>query len=277
MRQQSWESVWLDWARPIVRMQTCQPDHFEWCRSVLGPAEYPDIPEDPAGDPGLRWPGYVGERWQPDKGVLFVGSVHSDFRKNGRQQGDADRVRVVAGMVEANRKWRNCSADTAEGNSEYLAATRHAYSSLIPGWSRDGAFGEVRRALGDDVDEIAWTNLVHCRAQPRKTPAVEYKLQRECSGIKGEFPIGRLIAAIRPAAILVAVSPIEGVHASRFDFSVDGRDQPLLWAFDGGNGKRYGLRSEVWTSQFAALIAERRGRHGEGDPLRDRSISRVSR
>ncbi len=253
-----WESAWLEWARPIVRMQSCAPEHFDWCRAALGPGEYPEDPEDTASDPTLRWPGYVGTRWRPYKGVLFVGSVHADFRKEGRRKGDPARVRVVDGMVDANRNWRNRSVDTSAGDIEYLAATRQAYATLIPGWSRDKAFGEVRLKLGDAVEEIAWTNLAHCRAQPRKTPGGEYDLQRECSGTEGAFPIGRLLDVLKPAAILVAVSPVEGTHAPRFDFAERDGNRPLCWAFNGHDEKRNGVHWRVWAAEFAEIVTERR-------------------
>ena len=74
----TWEQAWLDWAHPIVRIAWDDPEHLAWCRARLGSAEYlRNETADPASDPTLRWPGYVGSDWQPGHGVLFVGSVHS--------------------------------------------------------------------------------------------------------------------------------------------------------------------------------------------------------
>lgn len=166
----SWEQAWLNWAYPIVRIALDDPEHLAWCRARLGDAEYPrDEAADPASDPTLRWPGYVGSDWRPGHGILFVGSVHSDFTKDGRRSGDPDRIAVVATLAGANREWRD-GARTPATDLRYLAATREAYAVLIPGWTRDGAFATVRDELGDSVNAIAWTNLAHCRARPRQTP-----------------------------------------------------------------------------------------------------------
>ena len=81
--------------------------------------------------------------------------------------------------------------DVAVEAARYLDATRAAYSALILGWSRDDACGTVRSELGEAVEEIAWTNLAHCRAQPKLTPGSdgEYTFQLRCSGVDGTFPI----------------------------------------------------------------------------------------
>lgn len=264
MGLERWERAWLRWARPIVCMQTSAGEHFNWCDGALGPAEYPQEPEDPASDPSLRWPGYVGVEWRPGHGILFVGSVHSDFTKDGGRPGDADRRRVVAELADANRRWRDSSLATPAEDRRYLDATRSGYSKLLPGWSRDGAFGKVRDALGDSVDQVAWTNLAHCRAQPRKMiqREGEYLLQRHCSGFAGAFPIGDLIAAIRPVAVLSSVSPLEGAHRRRFDFRPDPLSPaPPVWTFAGGGpnaGKRKGEGPETWVPQFVELVSELR-------------------
>jgi hypothetical protein len=255
----AWEQAWLDWARPIARIASDAPDHLSWCRSKLGDAEYPhDELVDPASDPTLRWPGYVGASWRPDHGVLFVGSVHSDFTKDGRNTGSPERLEIVRAMAQANRRWRD-TPRSADEDQRYLKATRHAYGTLIPGWARDSAFGQVRVHLGEPVDAIAWTNLAHCRARPRRTN--EYRLQLECSGKNGSFPIGELIAALRPVAIITSVSPVETTYARRYEFSAhDGTVRPWICAFNGATGKRHGIDSTVWTAEAAIEIRRRRAK-----------------
>src|SRR5688500_18759769 len=98
-----WERAWLDWARPIVSCVYERPNHFERCSELLGACGYDGAGAD---DPTLRWPGYVGERWQPEAGVLFVGSVHADFTGGYLPQDPAERVRLVEEMAAANRRWR---------------------------------------------------------------------------------------------------------------------------------------------------------------------------
>lgn len=36
---------------------------------------------EPGGNPSFRWPGYLGERFQPGS-LLLVGNVHRDFGSN---------------------------------------------------------------------------------------------------------------------------------------------------------------------------------------------------
>lgn len=57
-----WESARLAWATRVARTSQEQRQHLAWCRQKLGAAEYPRTATDPASDPELRWPGYVGER-----------------------------------------------------------------------------------------------------------------------------------------------------------------------------------------------------------------------
>src|SRR5690606_6554877 len=86
----------------------------------------------------------------------------------------------------------------------------------------------------------------------------EYALQRACSGVDGAFPIRRLLDALRPAAVLAAVSPLTGQHARRYDFTCSDGYRPLLWAFNGRTGKHQSLAPDAWAARFAALVVERR-------------------
>ena len=258
MTLQAWEHDWLDWAWPIVRIAVDDPEHLSWCRERLAAAEYEhDETADPASDPTLRWPGYVGVDWEPGRGVLFVGSVHSDFTRDGRRAGPPERYAIVAGMASANRGWRQSTRDTAR-DTRYLESTREAYASLIPGWSRDSAFGDVRRHLGDSVESIAWTNLAHCRARPRTIS--EYALQLRCSSRDGDYPIGGLIAAIRPVAVVTSVLPIETTYTRRYDLSPGGGyREPWVCAFNGATGQRHGRPAGEWAIDAAATIRRLRG------------------
>jgi len=208
----------------------------------------------------LRWPGYVGSDWRPGHGILFVGSVHSDFTKDGRRSGDPDRIAVVATLAGANREWRD-GARTPATDLRYLAATREAYAVLIPGWTRDGAFATVRDELGDSVNAIAWTNLAHCHARPRQTP--EYPLQLKCSASDGRFPIGELVTALHPVMILAPVAPLATTYRTRYAFTpTDGGPVPSLCTFNGSTDKRDGLPASDWAPVTAVEIRHRRGGSG---------------
>lgn len=255
-----WELEWLSWARPIVRMAIDDEAHFEWCESALGRARYLPHPHDPAAsDPTLRWPGYVGRKWKPGSGILFVGSVHSDFTKDGGRAGDPERRAIVQRLSEANARWREGVDPRPADDLHYLNETRDAYAALIPGWTRDGAFAEVRAAIGDAIDEVAWTNLAHCRSRPRTPGTDEYLLQRTCSGSAGAYPIGDLLSALRPLAVLACVAPLEGErHGRHFRFETSDGYRPILWCFRGDNGRRGGFRPNEWAPAFAQLIGDRR-------------------
>ena len=249
-----WEADWLDWAFPIVQMASNNPEHLLWCEKALGLARYPKSPQDPAsGDPTLRWPGYVGSRWRPGNGILFVGSVHSDFSKDGRRKGKPDRQATVQKLADANARWRDSARDGRSDDLRYLTHTRDAYVALIPGWTRDGAFAMVRDELGDSLDEVAWTNLAHCRAKPR-SGTNEYRLQKECSGATGAYPIGDLLTALRPLAVLACIAPLEKDHGKSFLFEARDGSRPEVWCFRGDNGKRQGQDPSQWVPEVARRI-----------------------
>jgi hypothetical protein len=250
----SWEKAWLDWAHPIVQMATNNPCHLGWCEDALGPARYPNSPNDPASnDPTLRWPGYVGSRWRPGRGILFVGSVHSDFSKEGRRSGDPDRLAVVQKLADANRRWRDSPRRSRSDDLRYLTQTREGYVALIPGWNRDGAFAQLRSELSESLDEVAWTNLAHCRAKPR-SGANEYLLQKKCSGTSGAYPIGDLVTALRPLVVLACIAPLEKAHGTSFLFEASDGFRPQVWCFRGDNGKRHGRNPSQWVPEVAHEI-----------------------
>ncbi len=177
---QPWELAWLRWARGVVRTKDDQPEHFAWCQKRLGIGAYwHDEASDPASDPDLRWPGYVGSRWKPGAGVLFLGSVHSDFTKLNGGAGSDARLTEVRRLADAIRDYASRSADDTEAGSRFLATSRQGYAALAPGWTRGRVFGAVLNAvmpgstLAEGFARSAWTNLAHCRARPSHTPSGE--------------------------------------------------------------------------------------------------------
>lgn len=245
-----WEQAWLDWARPIVCCVHERPHHFETCRELLGDCGYDG---NGADDPTLRWPGYVGERWQPGAGVLFVGSVHADFTGGHLPRDPGERARFVEGLAVANRRWRD-TPDDRQFAEAFLGASRTAYSTLAPGWRRDEQFQLVRDALGEGIEDVAWTNLAHCRARPGCLKS-EYPLQLACSSTaaaeSGGFPIQELIAAIRPIVVLACVRPLETAYASRYQWSGGGWQARLITF----GGREWGRSPAEWHS-WATRVAQ---------------------
>jgi hypothetical protein len=207
---------WLEWAGPIVRGRDSNDEHFTWCEGMLGLNRYADI------DQTLRWPGYVGANWELGRGILFIGSVHSEFAGTGDDP--ASRAPVVAALAAANARWRSAESPSRADDSNYLEATRSAYASLMPYWPRAEVFRCLMAGvLGDQEDlfsHAAWTNLAHCRSKPKAIR--EYPLQLRCSSETGAYPIGDLIRRLWPAAILVSVLPVATTYPHRYDLLGDG-------------------------------------------------------
>lgn len=277
-----WELAWLQWARGVVRTKDDQLEHFAWCQKRLGIGAYlHDEASDPASGPDLRWPGYVGNSWKPGAGVLFLGSVHSDFTKLNGGAGSDARLADVRRLADAIRDYASRNADDTEAGSRFLAASRQGYTALAPGWTRGRVLGAVLDAVmpeatpAEGFARSAWTNLAHCRARPRHTPGGEYPLQRACSGRAGAFPIDALIGTIWPAAILVPISPFQGSQARYYDIVPPepalprpaGVADPLVVAFNGSTyqgkaGVWQGRPPGEWIPEVAEEIRHRQAQHG---------------
>ena len=252
---------WIEWARPIVRIRDDSPEHFAWCERKLGADRYTDL------DPTLRWPCYVGGNWEVGKGVLFIGSVHSDFRGIGDR---ADREPIVHAMAESNARWRDLDSPTREDDNEYLTCTRRAYESLLPFWPRADLFRDLLTTVfgdgGHPFSHAAWTNLAHCRSKPKAIR--EYSIQLQCSSERGVYPISDLIRRLWPAAILISIKPVETTYPHRYDFQATkyqeqmpaGYVGPIVRVFPGMLDPDWnGQPSDVWIPQLAASL--QRGRH----------------
>ncbi len=188
--------------------------HYAWCQARLarctasqGPGAYAhDVEADPASDPALRWPGYVGAGWRPGAGVLFIGSVHADFTRLGGGAGDASRISTVRDLATANRAYVGAKVGDQAARRRFLDVSRQAYTELAPGWTRAGVLHDLLEVVMPNEEPLArfegaaWTNLAHCRARPGETVGGEYLLQQKCSGSKGAFPLEVLVGILWPAA-----------------------------------------------------------------------------
>jgi len=283
-----WEVAWLDWAHDVVRIKDDKPMHYAWCQARLarctatrGPGAYAhDVEADPASDPALRWPGYVGAGWRPGAGVLFIGSVHADFTRLGGGAGDASRISTVRDLATANRAYVGAKIGDQAARRRFLDVSRQAYTELAPGWTRAGVLHDLLEIVMPNEEPrarfegAAWTNLAHCRARPRKTVGGEYLLQQKCSGSNGAFPLEVLVGILWPAAIIISVSPFQGSRARHYNVlpleprveRPSGVANPLVVAFNGSSRPSGGLwggrLSEEWLPEVAAEIRQRMKIHG---------------
>jgi hypothetical protein len=258
------ERDWLAWARPIVCMAQSAQQHFEDCQARLAkPKQFNDRAQE-----GYRWPGYLGANWERGRGILFVGSIHGDFR--GSVGNPDSRQPFVDRLIGANETWRDLSQPGVKDDERYLNATRSAYTSLMDFWPRAKQFRVLlqRTFVGTSqpYDHAAWTNLAHCRS--RGGVVDELALQKQCSGRQASFPIGELIRTIQPAAIICSVISVGTTRAAQFDLeqlTAEPTPQssyhgPIVRAFHGLHGTWNGKRQADWLDDLAIEIGEQRDR-----------------
>lgn len=192
------EAHWLDYAWRVV---TCPTDHRSECVAAGGAVPGPGRMDGNE----LRWPGYLGRRYEAGRGVLCVGAVHreGDPAKHGL---DTVPGRTDAELVAATRRWMQ-KGRGLKADAEYLNALRNSYEEALPSWTRYQRHFRslIEEHLRMDSTQIAWTNLAKCRVSIDRGSAqraAEQRLTRLC---QTTFPVSQLVAAIRPAAVLVAV------------------------------------------------------------------------
>lgn len=152
----------------------------------------------------LRWPGYLGARYEPGRSVLCVGAVH----REATLELHADPVIASTDreFIDVARAWLR-SGRSAASDAEYLDGLRAAYVRALPSWSRWKRHFRplVEDYLGMDRTQIAWANLAKCRVsidRGSKQRAAEGVLTPMC---QRQYPMADLVEASRPVAVLVAV------------------------------------------------------------------------
>ncbi|MGH2796502.1 MAG: tyrosine-type recombinase/integrase [Thermoleophilaceae bacterium] len=222
------ERRWIAYARGVVHVS---PSHLALCESKGG------VPD--AADPSrsLRWPGYIGRRYDEGRGILCVNQVHRDDNAESEQVDLGVNLRYV----DATARWK--AGDLDDGT--FLEETRRAYEYWIPRWDAWKHFRQlVQEQLGLGVDEIAYTNLAKCQLPIDRdtTPVVQLCQQ--------EFPMGALVTAIRPLAVLCArADAYEGGPIVREWCSTE----VFTFNFRTGQNKAGELRS-VWGAKMAARL-----------------------
>lgn len=180
------ESDWIGWARHAC--VTCLR-HTTFCideQRALRLAA-PDRADKIVAE-GLRWPGYLGTRYSTG-GILSVGIVHTDFATAGLLAHPA-----VPTAIAAHLQW----VAGQIGDREWLDAIRSMYRAGLGdgGWTVRHQHAFYWRALGEDVDSIAYVNAVRCQ-WPGDQPRME--VTARCLT---DVPLEPLLALLKPRLVL---------------------------------------------------------------------------
>jgi hypothetical protein len=138
-----------------------------------------------------RWTGCLGAEYGSGR-VLMVGAVHN---KPVLEQDKAPLARAAKAWVESGR---SSSADAA-----YLAAVRDFYRRVTPTWELGTVwrtFAKLRDRLGVGSEQVAYANVAKCE---RRSGAGYDRQIRQCFE---RFPLNRLVDALDPAIILIALN-----------------------------------------------------------------------
>lgn len=180
------DEIWLDYAVDVVTAtdHDCL-DHGGGCL-------------EPGGEPGLRWPGYIGDRYVAGS-LLFVGNVHRDFSSNDTPAWVSDL------LVQTTNRLRG---RPLEHRQQCLADVRRAYQQGLRGggergsWTVARPFTHILGRLGLDWSQVAYTNASKSQAAPR---ADITSLIDKC----GErYPIDNLAARLEVSSIVACSAPV---------------------------------------------------------------------
>lgn len=147
-------AAWVQAARTVCSIDD---GHRSACRSAQGKLRR--VSEERWSKivkPGLRWPGYLGARYEAG-GLLSIGIVHTDFSTAGLRE-----AAEVSTALQAHQAW----ADGRLDDQSWLAALRVMYRSGLSwpgGWSVAKHHSFYWKALGESVDEIAYVNAMRCQ------------------------------------------------------------------------------------------------------------------
>jgi hypothetical protein len=166
------EQRWLVYARSVF---DCGP-HLREC----------DAPAIDGIDPSLRWPGFVGENYEPaPKRLLLVGRVHNPTDWNGTYG--------VGGLGPLAKSWLSGSLSDEEFYREYS----REYARRLIGWGPWlKIYAHLAEAAGADESSIAYVNVAKCWQYPGKESAK----QRNCAAA---FRLGDLVEAVRPSGVFL--------------------------------------------------------------------------
>jgi hypothetical protein len=142
----------------------------------------------------LRWPGFIGSRYQPG-GLLLVGNIHRQFISDGVPAWVAEL------LVDTTRRFR---ADPVGHADRYLNDTRRGYLQGLtrPNGARTG-FWNVTRGFSyvlDGLDTI-WDEVVYTNAsKSQQVPGSD--LDQVVGGCLDEWPIEDLARMVEARAVI---------------------------------------------------------------------------
>ena len=229
------ENDWLDYAWGVVN---CSAEHRRGCVRH-GASSGPGLD----GLDDLCFPGYLGRDY---RGLLCVAAVH----RSPENVSDHE-VRVGQSYRAAHTAWRRGRSPDAD--AAFLEWVRTYYEAEFESWGRWRLFSGLAEQVGLTVRHIAYANLAKCR---QLRGATNEPLIKFC---KQDFPMTRLVEAIRPEAVLVCVKHAGpggslGVHWR------SGSCDPYVWAYQGLNRQAPdGRWQHEWEPEVIAELKRRLG------------------
>jgi hypothetical protein len=198
----------------------------------------------------MRWPGYLGPRYQESRGVLFVGAVHNA----NNQDSDHKAGQLFTSHIN---KLAGIACDWLSGavtDADYLSVVRSAYEKSQAQWKTVWRhFRTLQTLLKVSFDQTAFTNLAKCFLTPHKSAGKPTgkdtdDLFVECND---KFPLYDLIRILKPAMVFVAKDSGTSHKVFHCYPYISG---PAIYMFHNLNGtnsrgesiKQWGLRAAAW-------------------------------
>jgi hypothetical protein len=186
---------WLSYARRVARC----PDHLRFC----------DAPNISDIDGAIRWPGFVGLRYElSPKRLLLVGRIHNPTGWSGWPG--------LGALEPLIRAWLHAEISDEAFFNDYNSEYARRLVAWGP-WRK--VYARLANAAGTDVSGIAYTNIAKCWQYPGK----ETSRQRACSKA---FPLRDLVEVLKPHGVFllapnVWVSQVPGAAAGDVPFMND--------------------------------------------------------
>src|SRR5579884_2858988 len=133
------EARWLeDWARPIVAVSS---QHRQDCERSGGATGEPRL------DSNLRWPGYIGSRFESARlRILCIAQIHHG----------PELHRTLGHVQESMRQWVDREID----DEIFFGTLQRAYQAAIIEWGPwKKTFAKLLSGRGIDETAISYTNF----------------------------------------------------------------------------------------------------------------------
>jgi hypothetical protein len=227
------EAAWLDYAWTVVN---CGEGHLAACESKGG--------ADPSLPGRTRYPGNLGSCHDDRVGILCVSLVHKTRDPDAgarEEEWHASHRRIADAIGEWQATGRSATSDET-----YLASSRAVYEDAIPTWPTWwNHFKPVLDHARLDWSHVAYTNLAKCRADLDVDDRRSRQLAAFC---QSAFPVQSLVAALRPAFVLVATTVLDASHYATCE------PPPRVTVWDGRTAISNGDRPSSWRPLVAGRI-----------------------